>query len=263
MLISSRLRFILAILVVAIVTITYHVGFNGRSGEECGELLVYAAIATQKPLNEIVELFESENCVDVNIVYESSGKLLSMLEFSRRGDIYISADPYYMDLAVEKGLVDSRSISRIASLKLAVIVPRDNPANISSLYDLTKPGIKIGIAEENTVAVGRYTKKLLTSLGIYNEVKKNVVVYASNFGHLMNLVITDSVDAVIGWNIGYCWYPNETIAIDIDSEYNLSYIVGGITVFSENIEKSREFLLYISSSRVENIWRKYCYGVSS
>ncbi len=261
---SSVLRPILAVLVVLLlVTTVYYVETSRQGRERCGELVVYAAIATQKPLNEIVELFESENCIDVTIIYEASGKLLSILELSKKGDIYISADPYYMDIAVRKGLVDKNSVSRIASLKLAVIIPKSNPANISSLYDLTKPGVRVGIAEESTVAVGRYTKKLLTSLGIYEEVKKNVVVYASNFGHLMNLVMTNSVDAIIGWSIGYCWYPNETLAIEVDSiESSSSYIVGGVTTFSENIEGSREFLSYISSPRVENIWKQYCYGVS-
>ena len=48
---------------------------------------------------------------------------------------------------------------------LAVVVPKANPAGIKSIYDLTKPGIKIDDAA-SSVPVGSYTVQVLNQMGL-------------------------------------------------------------------------------------------------
>ena len=57
---------------------------------------------------------------------------------------------------------------------LAVVVPKSNPAGIKSIYDLTKPGIKIDEAA-SSVPVGSYTVQVLNQMGINTAIQANVV----------------------------------------------------------------------------------------
>ena len=49
--------------------------------------------------------------------------------------------------------------------KLVIVVPKSNPAGIKSIYDLTKPGIKIVVAGP-TVPVGSYTLQILKNMNL-------------------------------------------------------------------------------------------------
>ena len=44
--------------------------------------------------------------------------------------------------------------------KLAIIVPADNPAGITELADLAKPGVKI-VSETKEVPIRKYTDQML------------------------------------------------------------------------------------------------------
>ena len=48
---------------------------------------------------------------------------------------------------------------------LAVVVPKSNPAGIKSIYDLTKPGVKVDVAA-SSVPVGSYTVQVLNQMGL-------------------------------------------------------------------------------------------------
>src|SRR5207237_6072824 len=58
--------------------------------------------------------------------------------------------------------------------KLIALVPSSNPAQIPSVYDLRRKGVKVIIGTP-TVPVGAYTRQILDSLGITSSVMSNVV----------------------------------------------------------------------------------------
>ena len=52
-----------------------------------------------------------------------------------------------------------------ATNKLVLAVPAANPANITSVYDLRRTGIKLIICTP-TVPIGSYTRKVLSHMGL-------------------------------------------------------------------------------------------------
>ena len=55
-----------------------------------------------------------------------------------------------------------------------IVVPKSNPAGIRSVYDLTKPGVKLVVAGPG-VPVGSYTLQVLKNMNLSAAVQKNVV----------------------------------------------------------------------------------------
>jgi molybdate transport system substrate-binding protein len=58
--------------------------------------------------------------------------------------------------AIKGGMVVSGTQKTFARNRLAVIFPKDNPAKISALADLAKPGLKLDL-EDKSVPAGQYT----------------------------------------------------------------------------------------------------------
>lgn len=77
---------------------------------------------------------------------------------------------------------------------LAVVVPKSNPAGIKSIYDLTKPGIKIDEAA-SSVPVGSYTVQVLNQMGINTAVQANVVSKETSDANVVAKVALGQVDA--------------------------------------------------------------------
>src|SRR5262249_46924840 len=79
--------------------------------------------------------------------------------------------PKYPDQLYAQGLVEKPVV--FARNRLVLIVPTSNPANITSVYDLRKPGVKLVIGNA-TVPVGSYTRTVLQNMGL-SAVLANVV----------------------------------------------------------------------------------------
>ncbi len=63
-----------------------------------------------------------------------------------------------------RGSWRTRTIGLFAKNKLAVIVPASNPANITTLQDLARPGTRLVIGTKD-VPVGDYARQILKKMG--------------------------------------------------------------------------------------------------
>jgi molybdate transport system substrate-binding protein len=128
-----------------------------------GSLTVFAAASLTDAFNEAKEAFVAQN-PDVSIEFNFAGSsaLVTQLQEGAPADVFASAAQKNMVTALENGsVVDSRQV--FAKNRLAVIVPKDNPANIQSPCDLSTSGVKLVIAEEG-VPVGDYARQAFTNL---------------------------------------------------------------------------------------------------
>jgi len=165
--------------------------------ENAESLLVYCGAGMRKPMDEIGLLFEEENGISINYNYAGSNTLLSQMELTQKGDIYMPGATYYFDVAREKGFTDYEQL--IAYHVPVIAVPKENPANISSLDDLTKPGVKVILGDSKAVAIGNLGDTLLKENGIYEDVEKNVVARGATVNELIVYVSMDQADASIIW----------------------------------------------------------------
>jgi molybdate transport system substrate-binding protein len=168
------------------------------------EVTVFAASSLTDAFTEIGADYEATfPGVKVTFNFGGSQDLRTQLEQGAAADVFASADTAHMDAAATSGLVTG--LRRVfAHNKLAIIVPKDNEAGISTPQDLARDDIKILIAGEN-VPVGRYTRQFLDAAsamtafgaGYKDAVLSNVVSEASNVREVAAAVQLDEVDAGI------------------------------------------------------------------
>ena len=224
-------------------------------------VVVFAGSASKPVLEDAVDTFRSETGIDVELRLGSSGTMLSQMKISKTGDLYIPGSDDYMMRAIEAGVVDAETVKVLAYLIPAIIVQEDNPKNITSLEDLAKSEVTIGIGDPQSVCVGEYAFSILEYNNIADEVDENIIVYAESCSKLASLITTGSVDAVIGWRVFTDWNPEKTEVITIKPEGipKIAGIVGAVSTYSENREDAIEFLKFLSSQDGQEIFVKYEY----
>lgn len=176
-------------------------------------LLVYTPPSIQPLLNNASrEYMQLHPNVRIEIIGGATGTLLNKILLTGEGDVFITADHEYMLNASRMGLVVNESIKVLSYIVLALIIPRGNPANITSLDDLVSKNVKIGIANPSVAPFGRMAVELLVKNGIYDKVKDRLVIYG-DVGQTARQVALGLVDAAILPHVAHYWYLNDTSII--------------------------------------------------
>jgi molybdate transport system substrate-binding protein len=124
--------------------------------------------------------------------FAGSDQLALQIRQGAPADVYAAASPKYPQLLYHDGLV--RKPITFATNKLVVIVPKSNPAQIHSVYDLRRSGVKVVIGDRG-VPIGAYTRQLLDALGITDAVMPNVVSQETDVKGIVGKVALGEADA--------------------------------------------------------------------
>jgi molybdate transport system substrate-binding protein len=124
--------------------------------------------------------------------FAGSDQLALQIRQGAPADVYAAASPKYPQLLYHDGLV--RKPITFATNKLVVIVPKSNPAQIHSVYDLRRSGVKVVIGDRS-VPIGAYTRQLLDALGITDAVMHNVVSQETDVKGIVGKVALGEADA--------------------------------------------------------------------
>jgi molybdate transport system substrate-binding protein len=155
-----------------------------QSSAGSGRLAVFAAAS----LTEVFPQLDTKP----RYSFAGSDELSAQIQLGARIDVFAAASPKYPELLFQKGLCEKPVA--FATNTLVVVVPKANPAGIHSVQDLTKPGVKVVIANK-AVPVGAYTLTVLKNLGIADAVLKNVVSQESDVKAVVGKIALGEADA--------------------------------------------------------------------
>jgi molybdate transport system substrate-binding protein len=242
------------ILAILISSVTGIAGCSSQT-EEAASLLVYSGAGMNKPMDEIGIAFQEKYGVEVRYNYAGSNALLSQMELSEEGDAYMPGATMYIEIAAEKGLVDYQQL--IAYHIPVITVPKGNPAGITCLEDLAKPGVRLVWGDPDVAAIGKTGKKILENNGLYEAAWANVIATLPTMNEVMMQIALGQADASVNW-----WDTVKTVedieVIEIPVEQNsISIIPIGATTFSENPELARKFVDFCASDEGQAIFRNH------
>jgi molybdate transport system substrate-binding protein len=159
------------------------------------DLVVSAAASLTDAFNEIEPAFEKEN-PDVNLVmnYAASGALFAQIEQGAPADVFASANQKWMDKAADKSFILPDTRVTFAMNSLVISVPKDNPAKVASMDDLTADRVKsIGIGTPKTVPAGNYAKTALEKAGLYEKLSKKYI-FGESVRQVLDYLVRGEVD---------------------------------------------------------------------
>jgi molybdate transport system substrate-binding protein len=228
------------------------------------EITVFAGSASKPALDEAASTFEKQAGIKVYLTYGGSGTVLSQMELSKTGDIYIPGSPDYLVKAESKKITDPATTKIVAYLVPAICVQSGNPKNIQSLSDLAKPGITVGIGNPTTVCVGLYAIEILDNNHLLADVYKNIVTQAASCDNTATLISLKSVDAIMGWSVFHDWDPKniDTVYLKPEQISRLAYIPAAISTFTKEKEAAAAFINFLISPTGQDIFKKWGYDVT-
>jgi molybdate transport system substrate-binding protein len=109
--------------------------------------------------------------------FAGSGMLETEIQQGAKADVYAAASPKQPAALYKAGLVYKPV--EFATNTLVMIVPKDNPEHIKSVYDITKKGVKIVVCN-STVPCGDYASTAFANLDITKAATKNIVSEATD-----------------------------------------------------------------------------------
>ncbi|MEN6401381.1 MAG: molybdate ABC transporter substrate-binding protein [Armatimonadia bacterium] len=216
-------------------------------------LYLYAGAGLRPMLDAASEEFKKLNPkVHLDIGYAGSGCLLSQLTFSKRGDLYMPGEDFYLKQASERGFISSEK--PVGCFEPVLLVQKGNPKGIKTLADLAKPKMKVGLGEPEAAAVGRAADELLKKAGLFEQVNRNVVFRAGNVPELGNSVKLKSVDVAIVWNVTAAQQTKDCDVVAIDKAlYQPSLAPIGMLKFSKHPAEAQAFIDFLCSSEGQAI----------
>ena len=230
------------------------------------ELTVFTAASLTGAFGEIGEMYENETGIHVAFNFDGSQALRTQLENGAYADVFASANMKQMNAVRESGLMNNSSVAIFTKNKLALIVPKDNPANIRNLTDLARPGIKIVMGTKD-VPVGDYALQIIARLGndsaygpdYETEVMANVISQETNVNYVVTKVALGEADA----GFAYVSDITEELASKIDNivipdEYNIiAEYPMGILLESKYPAESQVFMDLVMSDEGRAVLEKY------
>ncbi len=147
-----------------------------RAGAE--GVLVFAAASLKTALDEIAEGYEKATGHSVTVSYAASSVLARQIQQGAPADVFISANPDWMDVLEQGGLI--RANSRVDLLGNALVLigalGRTSWGEIQPDHDLEAEldGGFLAMALVDAVPAGIYGKAALQSLNQWNELQDHV-----------------------------------------------------------------------------------------
>lgn len=229
-------------------------------------LTVFAAASLTGAFGDIGKRFESANPgVKVQFNFAGSQALRTQIEQGAAVDVFASANTTEMDTLVAGKLVLSETARIFLTNQLVVVMPAKNSANLKTLADLSRPGLKIVLAAKE-VPVGNYAAQALGKLdaalgaGFRDKVLANVVSYENDVKQVVAKVQLGEADAGIVYSSDAVAVPDlGKIEIPFDSNVLARYPLAPLAQ-SRNPELARAYVAAVLSADGQAILQRWGFG---
>ena len=171
-------------LLIAVAVAVAAVAAGSAAPAEKAQLTVYAAASLTNVFPQIEKAKRYS--------FGGSNTLAAQIQQGAPADVFASANTtlpagLYAKKLCSKPVVFTRNT-------LVIVVPKSNPANLRSVYDLARKGVKLVIAGPG-VPVGSYTLQVLKNMNLSAKVLPNVVSRETDVREVLAKVALGEADA--------------------------------------------------------------------
>lgn len=161
-----------AVLAVVVAAALMAVGAAGARAET----MIFAAASTTNALKDVIAAYEAATGRDVTASFASSSTLAKQITQGAPADIFISANPRWMDVLDEDGLLVPGSRSDLLGNRLVLIAPAEGatPVTVDAALPLAAmlgPDGRLSVGDPDHVPAGIYARQALTHLGLWDAVE--------------------------------------------------------------------------------------------
>lgn len=259
----NQLKKTVAILILFITTLSI-VSISGCTGQRSlasvddgnvqTSIMVYCGAGMSEPMDEIGSLYKQKYGVTVEYNYAGSNTLLSQIELTKKGDVYMPGSTEDFEIAKNKSLV-LEGVPVVYHVPV-IAVPDGNPANITCIEDMGKPGMKLVLGDNPACAIGKLGDKILEKNKVKADVDRNVIARASTVNELVTYIVMDQADASLIWEDLYV--PGKMEIIAVPKKQNIIKVVPiGVLACSDKKDTAEQFVEFVSSEEGKAVFARH------
>ncbi len=263
---STIILLVPLLLIAAVLAVAGCTGTTQPAGEQT-TLTVFTAASLTGAFTDIGAAYEAQNPdVQIDLIFDGSQALRTQIEQGASPDVFVSANVKHMKALQDAGYMENDSVELFLENSLAVIVPADNPGNITTLADLAKPGVKLVIGTKD-VPFGSYTRQVLDKMANssaygpeYREaVMGNVISEETAVSSVVPKLTLGEADAAFVYKSDVKQEDRDKLErIDIPAEYNVvaEYPLG-ILAESQQKDAAEAFVMFVRGTDSSAILTEY------
>jgi molybdate transport system substrate-binding protein len=210
-------------------------------------------------MDSIVEVFEIDTEIEVNLICNSSGMLFSQIEQGAPIDIYISANPAYTKALFINGKCNAPKAFARGSLYLAT--QKSISANSISEILYNDKVKRIGIPDFKVAPYGLTAKKYLDKINFYDTFYKKMIL-GESISQISQYLKTDAIQAGFISN-SFMMKNDDTfnyLKIEVENLEDLEHCVTLIKrPEATSYDQAIQFINFISSQKSKDILSYFGY----
>jgi len=213
------------------------------------EVTVFGAASLKGALEAAEAAYEAGNPgTTVTLSTDSSSALETQIEQGAPADVFLSADTTNAQKLVDGGFAEGDAVV-FASNELTIITPTDNPAGLTTPFDLGTSGVRV-VAAGDEVPITKYASQLVENLAAApNAPADFAAAYAANVVSKEDNVAAVRTKIELGEGDGAIVYVTDAAASDevavvvVPDDVNVPATYAGVVVkASPNVDAAQAFL---------------------
>jgi molybdate transport system substrate-binding protein len=161
--------------------------FGNSLAADQGPVVVFAAASMTEVLEDLGEQFQANTGQSIVFSFAGSSTLARQIDQGAPADVFVSANPDWIDFLDARGRLVPGSIATFASGALVAVAPKGSDVEIEidptfAITDAFKG--RLAIADPAHVPAGKYAKEALLALGWWNVLSSRLAVASDVRGAL-------------------------------------------------------------------------------
>lgn len=232
---------------------------SSSSGSSASErtLTVLAAASLTEPFTVLADRFEAAHPgVEVTVSFGSSAALATQAVNGVPADVFASASMTTMDTVIDAGAArvpeeaaadPTAMVFAVNALEIAV--PPDNPAAVTSVSDLDRPGVRLALCQPEAPC-GAAAEVVARRNGL----DWHPVTLESNVKATLAKVILGEVDAALVYRTDVRAAGDAVLGVEIPPESNATTDYPVLTLAdSQNPSLAADFVTYVHSAEAADV----------
>lgn len=233
---------------------------------------IFSARACAEPLEAAADIFTEQTGIKVQVdvcarhcaaqeaeeANAEAGAHDFLIEIAEYGvhDLAISGAEYLMDDGEVRGIVRKGERRLIAYRESAIIVPAGNPANVRSLEDLARPGVRIGISVIDCLK-GLW-EDVTGRSGLTGQIRKNITFHATGCVAIVEAAAQGLVDAAFGWTAFDHLGEGRLEIVELPPQCRVYRGTGiGMLSFTKQPEKARRLMDFLTTPQSRACYQRF------
>ncbi|MBX7147399.1 MAG: molybdate ABC transporter substrate-binding protein [Alphaproteobacteria bacterium] len=230
------------------------------------EILVFAASSIQTVLDRLIQDYSNFDNIQIKPVYASSADLAKQIMNGAPADLYITADPHWINVLDKKNLIIKNTNKNFLYNNLVIAVPKDSSLNQLSNFDQSfitylqdKP---LAMGDPDHVPAGKYGKMALSFFGLWDQLKSKIA-YTKDVRSALWLVEKKEASAAIVYNTDAkaSNKVKEIFKFPETSHDKIIYVLGLVNKAEKSSSQAEDFYKYLLSQKAKDIFIQFGFAI--